>query len=187
MNLRETLRALPSFPDPMPTLDPQDVPDDPLPLFLAWLSEAIASGERQPAAMTVTTVDEHGAPASRTLIVKDVDERGIQFASSRTSRKGHHLAARPAVSLLFFWRPLGRQVEITGDAVALDQETSRTDWRDRPSFDGTDNPDWQVWAVQPRRIEFMQATHDRKHVRIEYTRGSSGWTHRRLVPSEQRR
>jgi pyridoxamine 5'-phosphate oxidase len=185
--MRELLRSLPSFPDAMPTFEPQHVPDDPLPLFMEWLTEAIASGERQPAAMTVTTVDEHGVPASRTLIIKDVDERGIQFASSRTSRKGLHLAARPDVTLLCFWRPLGRQVEITGDAVALDEATSRADWRDRPSFDGIDNPDWQVWAVHPRRFEFMQATHDRQHVRVEYTRGSARWNHRRLAASEQRR
>ncbi|GAB2619622.1 pyridoxine/pyridoxamine 5'-phosphate oxidase [Pseudactinotalea suaedae] len=185
--LRDTLRALPTFPAELPVLDPASVPADPQELFLTWLTDAIDSGERQPTAMTVTTVDTDGRPASRTLIVKDVDERGIHFSSSRTSRKAAHLAARPVATLLFFWRPLGRQVEIDGDAIALDEATSQADWRERPSYDGTDNPDWQVWALQPRRLEFLQATHDRRHVRIEYLRERHGWSHRRLMPSEQAR
>lgn len=184
MSLRDRLRSLPTFPDVMPTLDPHTLGPDPQQVFLDWLSEAIESGERQPTAMTVTTVGEDGVPASRTLIVKEVDERGIHFSSSRSSRKGQQLAANPVVTLLFFWRPLGRQVEITGEAVALDETTSRTDWRERPSYDGTDNPDWQVWAVRPQRYELMQATHDRKHVRVEYRQHGHGWIKRRLLPSE---
>lgn len=187
MDLRSTLRALPTFPDELPTLDPDAVPDDPQALALTWLQEAIASGERQANAMTLTTVGEGGVPASRTLIVKDVDERGLHFSSSRSSRKGVHLAQRPIATMLFFWRPLGRQLEISGDVVALDEATSQADWRERPSYDGADNPDWQVWALQPNRFEFLQATHDRKHTRIEYLQGTGGWTHRRLLPSEQPR
>lgn len=185
MTLRETLRTLPTFPEDMPTLDPEGVPADPLELFLSWLQDAIASGERQPGAMTVTTLGAHGVPASRTLIVKDVDERGIQFSSSRSSRKASHLAANPVATLLFFWRALGRQVEVTGAVEPLDAATSQADWRERPSYDGTDNPDWQVWAVLPRRLEFLQATHDRRHVRVEYARQNEGWTHRQLRPSER--
>lgn len=185
VSLRETLRALPTFPDELPVLDTDSLPDDPRELFLTWLDEAIATGERQAAAMTVTTVDEHGVPASRTLIVKDVDERGIQFSSSLSSRKATHLAQRPVATLLFFWRPLGRQVEITGDVTPLDEATSQADWRARPSYDGTDNPDWQVWSVLPRRLEFLQATHDRAHVRVEYLRRPEGWERRRIRPSER--
>lgn len=183
--LRDRLRALPTFPDALPHLDPEAVPDDPMALFHRWLDEAIESGERQPAAMTLTTVDDDGRPAMRTLIIKDVDEHGLWFASARSSRKGRHLAARPWAGMLFFWRPLGRQLELTGPVEALSTEVSAADWRARPSFDGRDNPDWQVWALRPSRVEFLQATLDRRHTRVEYQDSPGGWTHRQLLPSEQ--
>ena len=97
---RERLRALPSFPESMPTLDAEAVPTHPLALFTAWLDDAIDSGERQPSAFTLSTIGDDGAPASRTLIVKDVDERGIQFSSSRGSRKAGELEARPVATAL---------------------------------------------------------------------------------------
>ncbi len=133
--------------------------------------------------MTLTTVGEGGVPASRTLIVKDIDGRGLHFSSSRSSRKGIHLAQRPVATMLFFGRPLGRQVEVTGDVVALDAAASQADWRECPSYDGTDNPDWQVWAVQPTRYEFLQATHDRKHTRVEFKRGAEDWTRSHADPT----
>lgn len=185
MDLRETLRALPTFPDDLPALAPDRVPDDPRELFVRWLIEAIGTGERQPGAMALTSVGSDGVPSSRTLIVKDVDERGLHFSSSRRSRKARDLHERPVATMLFFWRALGRQVEVTGDVVALDPATSATDWRERPSYDGHDNPDWQVWALQPSRWEMLQATHDRRHVRVEYLRDRDGWRHRQLVPSEE--
>lgn len=176
-DLRERLRALPTFPNELPTLDPEAVPADPRQLFLAWLDDAIASGERQPSAMALSTIGDAGEPTSRTLIVKDVDEHGIHFSSSRRSRKAAHLAARPVATMLLFWRPLGRQVEITGDVVDLGPEAAAVDWQQRPNYDGTPNPDWVIWALQPTRFEFLQATLDRKHVRVEYRLGDDGWEH----------
>lgn len=176
--LRERLRALPTFPDALPQLDAEAVPTHPLDLFAQWLDDAIAAGERQPSAFTLSTIGDDGAPASRTLIVKDVDERGLHFSSNRGSRKGQELAARPVATALFFWRPLGRQVEVSGFVTELGADASAADWRERPSFAGEPNPDWVLWALQPTRCVFLQATHDRRHVRVEYLRDGDGWTHR---------
>ena len=178
-DLRERLRALPSFPDDLPEFDADAVPTHPLDLFADWLDDAIAAGERQPHALTLTTVGHGGLPASRTLIVKDIDEHGIQFASSRSSRKAEQLAAHPIATVLCFWRELGRQVEVTGEVVDLGADASQADWRERPSYDGRPNPDWVLWALQPARFEFLQATHDRRHMRVEYLLAADGWTHRR--------
>lgn len=184
-DISERLRALPTFPDELPVLDPATAPDDPIELLVMWLDEAIASGERQPNAMTFTTIDDDGRPTHRTLIVKDVDERGLHVASSRESRKGRHLRARPWAGTLFFWRPLGRQLEITGAVSELSAEESARDWRERPGYTGVDNPSWRVWALRPERMEFFQATHDRRHIRLEYRRSGSGWTRTRLGAGEQ--
>ncbi|UEJ81288.1 pyridoxamine 5'-phosphate oxidase family protein [Brachybacterium halotolerans subsp. kimchii] len=167
--LRDRLRKLPAFPSDLPVLDPDSVPEDPEALFRDWLEEAIASGARQPHAMTFTTVDEAGFPVGRTLILKDIEDGAYQVSTHRTSRKGAQLEQDAKASMIFFWRESGRQVRITGTVIALDDEASQADWASRPSFTGEPNPDWQVYALVPSAFEFMQAREDRQHTRIEYT------------------
>ncbi|WP_125100486.1 pyridoxine/pyridoxamine 5'-phosphate oxidase [Leucobacter chromiireducens] len=176
-DLEARLRALPAFPTPLPVLDPGAVPAEPDALFRDWLSAAIDSGERQPHAMAFATVRADGKPVPRTLILKDLDDAGYHFSTHRTSRKGVELAADPRCSMLFFWRESGRQVRVTGVAVALDDEISQRDWAGRPSYTGSPNPDWQRYALRPTEFEFMQAREDRQHTRVEYTRGDAGWAH----------
>lgn len=173
--LESRLRLLPAFPEPLPELLEQDLPDSPDALFLNWLHEAIDSGERQPHAMTMLTVRPDGTPVGRTLILKDVDAAGYHFSTHRSSRKGMELEQNPRVSLVFFWRESGRQVRVTGDAVALSDEASQSDWVGRPSYSGVPNPDWQRYALLPDEFEFMQARLDRNHTRIEYRRAGQGW------------
>lgn len=175
--LRDRLRALPAFPDDLPVLDPDAVPDDPAVLFMTWLEEAIATGSRQPHAMGFSTVTADGTPVSRTLILKDVDADGYHLSTHSTSRKGVQLQADRRASMLFFWRESGRQVRITGEVTALDEEASQRDWESRPSYTGVPNPDWQVYALQATEFEFMQAREDRNHTRVEYRRVDAAWTH----------
>ncbi len=176
-DLELRLRKLPAFPEPLPILREEDLPTSPDQLFLAWLTEAIESGSRQPHAMTTITVRADGAPVGRTLILKDIDEEGYHFSTHRSSRKGLEIEADPHVSMVFFWRESGRQVRITGEVVALSEEASQLDWSTRPSYRGVPNPDWQRYALKPSEFEFMQARLDRNHTRIEYLRGGQGWTH----------
>ena len=42
--LADRLRALPSFPEDMPDLDPDSVPEDPAVLFLDWLEDELRGG-----------------------------------------------------------------------------------------------------------------------------------------------
>lgn len=65
-------------------------------------------------AMTLSTVSPHGQPAARTVLLKQVDERGFVFYTNRRSRKGQHLAANPRAALCFYWPPLGLQVLVEG-------------------------------------------------------------------------
>lgn len=176
--LKDVLRQLPTFPDVLPQLDVDTVPDDPGVLFRQWLDEAIASGARQPSAMTFMTTRADGTPVGRTLIVKDVDERGYQFSTHRSSRKGIEISENARASMLFFCRESGRQVRITGTVVELSAEESQRDWEGRPNYTGEPNPDWQLYALEPDEFEFLQAKLDRNHTRMEYVRQADGsWTH----------
>ncbi len=179
--LESRLRNLPAFPEPLPVLHDGDLPVLPDELFLAWLDDAIAAGERQPHAMTLVTARPDGTPVGRTLILKDLDDSGYHFSTHRGSRKALEIAGNPRISLVFFWRESGRQVRVTGVAVALDEEASQLDWRGRPSYTGMPNPNWQRYALLPDEFEFMQARVDRNHTRIEYRRVGDGWTYAPVV------
>lgn len=176
-DLSALLRTLPAFPEEMPELDLDSLPEDPIELFQAWLEEAIASGARQPHAMTFQTLLPDGAPVGRTLILKDLDEHGFHVSTRNTSRKALQLEQDPRAAMTFFWRESGRQVQVSGTTIALGEDISQRDWLARPTSDGRPNPQWQVYALQPEQIEFMQARADRNHVRAGYLRAGGRWTH----------
>jgi pyridoxamine 5'-phosphate oxidase len=170
-SFRQYLRDLPDFPENLPDLDAAAAPTDAAELFRRWLAEALAAGERQPHACSLATVGANAQPSSRMLILKDIDDDGWHIATSRTSRKGRELAATPKAALNFYWPLLGRQVRVAGTVAELTAEASAADWAARPGADGSNNPDWQLYAIQPLEIEFWQARHDRRHIRHRYGPG----------------
>ena len=167
-SFRQMLRSLPDFPNELPDFDPAVAPADPVELFRQWLDEALAAGVQQPHACSLATADEQGRPSARMLILKNIDDDGWHFATSRASRKGRELKANPYAALNFYWPQQGRQVRIAGPVTELPAEASAADWHARPGADGSDNPDWQLYAIRPREIEFWQARHDRRHIRHRF-------------------
>lgn len=113
-------------------LDEGDVDPDPLVQLRVWLAEAIGAQVPEPTAMVLATVDEDGRPATRTVLCKGVDERGLQFFTNRSSRKGTHLSATPACAATFLWKELERQVGVTGLARTLDDDESDAYFASRP-------------------------------------------------------
>jgi pyridoxamine 5'-phosphate oxidase len=87
---------------------------EPIGLFLEWLADAKATEPNDSNAMALSTVDASGAPDSRMVLLKDIDDRGFTFFSNAESDKGVELAARPVAALLFHWKSLRRQVRVRG-------------------------------------------------------------------------
>ncbi|MFE6833996.1 pyridoxal 5'-phosphate synthase [Streptomyces sp. NPDC057705] len=112
--LRSWLRGIEVFTGPLPDFAPEQAPQDPVRLFLSWLSDAVADGLRDPHAMILSTVDEAGDPDARVLVLKGVDGGGWQFAGHGFSPKGHQLAVHPRAALTFYWPEHGRQVRLRG-------------------------------------------------------------------------
>lgn len=113
-------------------LDAADLVADPVEQFERWLADVVEAGLPEPNAMVVSTVAPDGAPSSRMTLLKSVDARGFVFFTNYTSRKAAELAANPAVSLLFPWHALRRQVIVTGRAERLPAEESEAYFRSRP-------------------------------------------------------
>ena len=105
---------------------------DPLALFREWFEQARAAGVEVPEAMTLATADADSRPSARMLLLKSADERGFTFFTGYDSRKGRELAENPQAALVFYWRPLGRQVRVEGPVRRLPAADSDAYWATRP-------------------------------------------------------
>ncbi|WP_425989525.1 pyridoxamine 5'-phosphate oxidase [Brevundimonas sp. TWP2-3-2] len=96
--------------------------EEPIGLFIEWLTDARGHEPNDANAMALSTVDADGAPDSRMVLLKDVDGRGFTFYSNRQSAKGVELDARPRAALLFHWKSLRRQVRVRGTVEPVSTE-----------------------------------------------------------------
>ncbi|MDB1125658.1 pyridoxamine 5'-phosphate oxidase [Vibrio algarum] len=97
----------------------KDLKANPIDQFNLWLEQAVKAELADPTAMTIATVDEHGQPFQRIVLLKSVGDSGFVFYTNLGSRKAHQIEANSKVSLHFPWHTIERQVHITGTAVKL--------------------------------------------------------------------
>lgn len=128
-------------------LEEEDVATDPIAQFTAWLAEVAERGVYEPNAMVLGTIDPDGQPSIRTVLLRGVDERGFEFYTDYTSRKGRALLANPAVSVVFPWYTLHRQVIIFGEAHPVEREASEDYFARRPR--GAQIAAWSSDQSQP--------------------------------------
>ena len=102
--------------------------------FRQLLEQARASGDPEPTAMNLSTVDSSGRVASRIMLLKGIDERGLRFYTNYLSDKGSQLEVHPQVALCFHWKQLrdGVQVRVEGAARKLQPEESDAYFASRP-------------------------------------------------------
>ncbi len=105
---------------------------DPFAWFARWMAEAEASEPSDPNAMAVVTVGANGRPSARTILLKGTDPRGFVFYTNTNSRKGDELAANQAISLLFHWKSLGRQIRIEGSVEPVTSAEADAYYATRP-------------------------------------------------------
>ena len=128
-------------------LEEEDVASDPIEQFAAWMADAAERGVYEPNAMVLGTIDPDGQPSIRTVLLRGVDERGFEFYTDYTSRKGRALLANPAVSVVFPWYTLHRQVIIFGEAHPVEREASEDYFARRPR--GAQIAAWSSDQSQP--------------------------------------
>jgi pyridoxamine 5'-phosphate oxidase len=115
------------------TLSLGDLGSDPVPTVRTWLAEAESHVGVDFNSMVLATVDHQGRPSTRNVLLRDVDVAGrFSFFSNRSSHKGRDIEANPAVSLLFSWLPIHRQLRVDGMAEKLDDALSDEYFAGRP-------------------------------------------------------
>ncbi len=96
------------------TLTETDMNADPFVQFAEWYSDAESACRYFPNNMILSTVDDSGAPFSRVVLLKTMDDKGFVFFTNYNSRKGQQLQSNIAASITIFWPELERQVNISG-------------------------------------------------------------------------
>ncbi len=109
-----------------------DVLPDPFAQARLWLDQAEESRVYEPNAMVLSTIDPDGLPSSRTVLLRALDDRGLEFFTSYTSAKGRALMAHPEVSIVFPWYLIHRQIIVRGVAAPVDPEVSDAYFASRP-------------------------------------------------------
>ena len=98
----------------------------------AWLAEAAANGVLEPNAMTLATADAEGRVSARIVLLRGIDDRGLQFFTNYGSRKAKDLRDGAHAALLFCWPQVERQVRVEGTVTKLPRAESEAYFRSRP-------------------------------------------------------
>ena len=135
---------------------------DPLELFEHWFAEAKRAGVEVPEAMTLATATGAGIPSARMVLLKGADEDGFVFYTGYGSRKSDELEQNPRAALVFYWRPLGRQVRVEGSVARVSEPESAAYFATRPR--GSQLAAWASLQSRPlgRREEL-----DRRYAELE--------------------
>ena len=94
--------------------------EDPIALLRTWLAEAERTEPNDPNAMALATVDAHGAPNVRIVLLKEIAEDGLVFYTNHESDKGREIAGAGQAALALHWKSLRRQVRARGPALRDD-------------------------------------------------------------------
>jgi pyridoxamine 5'-phosphate oxidase len=123
------------------------VTDDPIELFQEWFREAEQAGVEVPEAMTLATAGADGSPSARMVLLKGADDEGFVFYSGYVSRKAGELEQNPRAALVFYWRPLGKQVRVEGSVERVPEGESAAYFATRPR--GSQLAAWASQQSQP--------------------------------------
>ncbi len=105
---------------------------DPIKQFDRWFQDGLAAEPELPEAASLSTAGADGRPSARIVLLKGFDERGFVFYTNYESRKGRDLSENPHAALVLHWRPLKRQISITGTVDKVSRQESEKYYRTRP-------------------------------------------------------
>lgn len=114
------------------TLDEHDLDPCPLAQCRRWLAQALEAELDDPTAMVLSTVDDHGYPDGRVVLLKTITADGFVFYTHYDSMKGQQINTNPHVALTLFWPMLVRQIRIRGEAFKIAPAASDAYFAARP-------------------------------------------------------
>lgn len=166
-------------------LERADLRDDPMLQWHAWHTDAFEADLAEPNAMVLSTVDVHGHPDARAVLIRSADRHGFTFFSNYESAKSRQMTARPAAAATFLWLEHHRQVRVRGGVERVSDAESDEYFASRPRAS-------QIGAWASPQSEVLRDRHELMELVTEYDRRFhdravprpphwGGW---RLVPHE---
>ncbi len=162
-----------------------DLNIDPVKQFAHWFEDVQQAGYRMPNAVTLATVDSHGQPSIRMVLLKMFDEKGFVFYTNYESRKASEMAQNPKVALHFPWHDLERQVCITGTVEKVSTAESLKYFLTRPK--GSQIGAWvsnQSSVISSRQALMMKFEEMKQKFEHQEVPLPSFWGGFRVVPNK---
>ncbi|WP_084395611.1 pyridoxamine 5'-phosphate oxidase [Henriciella aquimarina] len=164
------------------------IPDltDPVQLFRDWMAAARESEPNDANAMSLATVDVHGRPDVRVVLLKDISAEGFTFYTNFESVKGVQLKDNPVAALGFHWKSLRRQVRVRGSVERVTEAEADTYFASRARISRLS----AIASDQSRPLPSRDVFEDRiKALEAEYEGREdiprpSHWGGYRVVPDE---
>ena len=168
-----------------------------------WLERARRYGVREPRALALATVDGQGRPSTRIVVIAELGERGVVFATHADSQKGRELAQNPWASGCCTGARAASRSSSTAEPNAPDERPTSGTARTRPTCDRLARapsrhprparrspaddarcapPGYCLFELCLESVEFWGNGTERLHERLRYDRDEGGWKHRYLQP-----
>ena len=118
----------------MNELNRSDLLESPTEMFRSWFEKIEDLNHIEPNAAILSTSTKKGKPSSRTILVKEYDERGFVFYTNYKSKKAQEIEINPYGSLIFYWQDFERQVRIQGKIRKVSRNKSEKYFHSRPKL-----------------------------------------------------
>ncbi len=113
-------------------LKPEDLNTSPLFHIKEWIHDAEKAQCMEHTSVVLSTASLSGAPSSRVVLLKKIDDEGLYIFTNYNSRKGQQLEVNNKAALLFFWPELERQINIEGKVEKCSEALSEEYFNQRP-------------------------------------------------------
>jgi len=120
---------------------------DPIGEFQRLFERAKRAKRGDATVSTLATSDLDGRPSARSVLLKQVDERGFVFYTNRRSRKALEIDANPRAALCIYWPWLDTQVRVEGPVERVTDRESDAYFASRPR--GSQLGAWTSKQSQP--------------------------------------
>ena len=95
---------------------------NPIEISKRWLAEAEKTEINDPNAMALASVDPHGMPNVRMVLLKEIESTGFVFYTNFQSAKAKEILSSGKAALVIHWKSLRRQIRVRGSVLKTSDE-----------------------------------------------------------------
>ena len=95
---------------------------NPIEISKRWLAEAEKTEINDPNATALASVDPHGMPNVRMVLLKEIESTGFVFYTNFQSAKAKEILSSGKAALVIHWKSLRRQIRVRGSVLKTSEE-----------------------------------------------------------------